>query len=168
MEETTESIEGLVKQVPDAFVGTYTLTLAENILYEAKQSFDDKTYDEALIKARNCIRITASAVLFKDGYVAQTLDASCSYLEKTYPGRFPVTDWKDMEDLPLSQENRIVDGFLKVIGALKDKEAKDKEKVNMALNLATDFVERAKNLFMDSEQDEIGESIVEKSSDKSN
>ena len=77
----------------------YALEVAASLLGSAMEMIGKSSYDEAIISARDAMRMASSALLFKDGLISSDFNSSCDYLKKKYGDELPVADWIKVEQL---------------------------------------------------------------------
>jgi uncharacterized protein (UPF0332 family) len=89
--------EGLQRVEADAERAVYALSVAMELIRSAEDEASRSQYRDSVDSARNSMRMAASALLFRDGYVATDLETSCSYLRRHYADIVPVDDWVAVE-----------------------------------------------------------------------
>lgn len=100
----------------------YALEVAAALLGTAMEMAEKSEYDEAIVSARDAMRMAGSALLFKDGLVSSDLGSSCSYLKKKYGDELPVSEWERVEAL---SKTSILDKLADFLGSGKDRLEKD-------------------------------------------
>ena len=133
--------EDLVVMQPDPLGAIAVLGTASDLLESARGGFARGDYEAAFTDARDSMRISSSAILIRDGYVATTLDATVSYLEERYAGTLPLDSWEQMETA-FPAETMGVMGRL--IGSLGKNKKPDKENTEHALAVAGAFLSSAR------------------------
>ncbi|MBU0591812.1 hypothetical protein KKF81_00270 [Candidatus Micrarchaeota archaeon] len=99
-EMAEESVLEIVRMVPDMPSAVEAISSASEALNFAKEKFNQQNYGESIHESKSAIRLASAAVLFRDGYIASTLNATIRYLEEHYPDKFPNEDWKKLELIP--------------------------------------------------------------------
>ncbi len=87
----------IVKKTPDRLSAIYALSSASMLLDEARYNYDRGDFMGAVTSSRDAMRMASSALLFNDGYIAPTFEATLVYLSRKYPGRLPLDGWKAAE-----------------------------------------------------------------------
>ncbi len=148
-ETSSEEPVDLLKINPEPSKALYAVEMAEEFLKNAKTKIGEGKKDEALDDVKNAIRMASSALLYYDGYVANSLDTTCYYLQNHYPKRFPTDEWRVIE-VGTKTGVRVFDSILEKLG-LKKKEPKIDE-VGRAVAIATVFVQSVKSIVMMGEE----------------
>jgi len=117
MEEPPEAAD-FSRRNPDLASAYVAMDVATEMLNSAIDKYHHKTYGEAFIESRNSVRIAASALLLKDGFIASTFDATIRYLEPRYSNVLPLDSWSEIESIKAEGEG-IIYLFLKLIGKIK-------------------------------------------------
>jgi len=86
--------------MPDTERAVHALSLAGEMLQSAESKSSESSYEEAIVLARDSMRLASSAVLFLDGKVASDLDTSCRYLSGKYGDVLNVDEWREVERMP--------------------------------------------------------------------
>jgi len=138
-ETSPEEPVDLLKINPEPSKAVYAAGMAKDFIESAKEKMDSGRYDDAMEDIKNAIRIASSAIMYNDGYVANTLDTTCYYLQNHYPEKFPVKEWKIIE-LGTKTGVRMVDAVMERLGFGKKQDAK-KNEAERALAIAEAFVQ---------------------------
>lgn len=85
------------RSAPDSARAILAVRLASDVLDAARQRYELKDFEGALESSRDSVRLSSSALLFRDGYISDTLDGTLDYLSHRYPGVFPLEGWRRME-----------------------------------------------------------------------
>ena len=133
----------LVYKAPDYSSAVNAINMASEILNLASEKMTRKDYIGSFNESKNAIRIAASAPLFKDGCIAQTFEATVSYLNERYPNRFPLKEWESVENKVTGEGSGLLNILIRSLG----KHAGEKE-AKHALDTAREFLEKAKLLVM--------------------
>lgn len=119
----------------------FALRMASETLEAANDLYSRKDYNEAFERSRDAIRLVSSALMFRDGYLSDTLEGSTTYLLERYPGMFPVDAWERIERFQTDHGTGILAFIFRILGKVNKagaQEAKD------ALKAAASFVESAR------------------------
>ncbi|MFH1521290.1 MAG: hypothetical protein ABID61_06610 [Candidatus Micrarchaeota archaeon] len=125
---------------PDIVKAAFALELALNMLDLAKEKLDSGNHVAAFEEARNSIRVTSSAILFKDGCVFCDFDGTSSYLCHTYPHIFNIRQWKRLESIDLASGPGFYNVLLKLVRKIINIE---KHESKQAVLLAWQFLDSA-------------------------
>src|SRR4030042_4431011 len=87
----------VARRPPDPSSAIFALRAASDSLASASELYDRKDYQEAFERSRDAIRLVSSALMFRDGCICGTLEASAPSLLERYPGMFPVGEWERIE-----------------------------------------------------------------------
>ena len=131
----------LIRIDPDVSSAVNAIQMASEMLNLANEKMGNKDFCGSFNEAKNAIRAAASAPLFRDGCVAQTFEATVSYLENAYPKRFPIKDWELIERTVSGEGTGLLNMIIRSLG----KDAGEKE-ARFALHTASEFLEKAKHL----------------------
>lgn len=114
------------------------LRLASGLLLIARESLANKDYPAALEQSRNAIRMASAAILFRDGHVSDSLDATASFLLRRYPGVFPIEEWLNLESLGGENSPGLYNMIMSAMGKIKKTgEQEAREAVLVAESFAT-------------------------------
>jgi len=97
---------------PEPERAIYALSVAAQLLEEAKVQAEGSPSEETIIMARDSMRIACSAILFKDGYIAPDFDSSVTYLASKYGEKVPLAEWKTIEQMAKGSPLGKIAGFL--------------------------------------------------------
>jgi hypothetical protein len=117
---------------PDWASALNALSLATDMLILAQERFSRGDYSGAFEYSRNAIRMASSSLLFRDGILSGSLEATVAHLMKHYPGVFPVDEWQRLEVIPATDSPGLYNMILSAMGKLKktgEQEAKEAMKV---------------------------------------
>jgi hypothetical protein len=128
---------------PEPERAIYALSIAVQLLDEAKEQAEESVYEQTIIKARDSMRIACSAILFKDGYIAGDFDSSCNYLTKKYGEKIPINEWKRVEQIAKGNPIEKISAFL---GLGKNKQQENAKK---AIELARAFIKASSSLIVE-------------------
>jgi hypothetical protein len=128
---------------PEPERAIYALTIAAQLLEEAKDQAEESVFEQTIIKARDSMRIACSAILFKDGFIAPDLDSSCNYLRKKYGERIPINEWKHVEQIAKGNPIEKISSFL---GFGKNTQQENAKK---ALEVAGKFLDASNSLIVE-------------------
>ncbi|HSB47699.1 MAG TPA: hypothetical protein VLD37_06830 [Candidatus Bilamarchaeum sp.] len=131
----------LVPKKPDYASALIALNAATDLLESAREKMTHDDLPGALENSRDAIRLASSALLFRDGYVAGSLEDTASYLSKRYPGVFPLADWDTLE-VAASGRVTLYKLLLSAMGKIK-KDAR--EEAGRALTTAEAFISSARS-----------------------
>ncbi len=126
---------------PDHASALFALDAAAGLLALAHNHMQRGEFKSSLVESRNAIRMASSALLFRDGIVADSLDTALQYLLRKYPGLLPLEGWQRLESLPDEDAPRLYNLLLSAMGRLKktgEQEAKE------ALGIAELFIGSAR------------------------
>ena len=148
-ETSSEEPVDLLRINPEPSKAIYAVEMAEEFLKTAKMKIGEGKKDAALDDVKNAIRMASSALLYYDGYVANSLDTTCYYLQNHYPKKFPTEEWRVIE-VGTKTGVRIVDAIFEKFG-LKKEEPKVDE-VGRAIAIATVFVQSVRSIVLMGEE----------------
>ncbi|MFH1394460.1 MAG: hypothetical protein ABII71_03685 [Candidatus Micrarchaeota archaeon] len=152
MPEPTEPMGemDIARTTPDDENALFALAIAADLYESAKSRLESGDSRGSLSDSKNCIRMAASALLYKDGYMAASLETTIYYLEKNYSGMFPVQDWKIIEELQPDDVGGIYSFLVRRLGLKKKKETPfgdETEVAGTALGIAEKFVLAVRYIF---------------------
>jgi|GEM_PF-1401064 len=150
----------IVRRKPDSENAYFALTVAADLLGSAQSKMGLKDYAGSLVDSKNCIRMSASALLYKDGYVAGTFESTLFYLEKNYAGMFPLEDWKIIENMTPEEKGGLFEAISKALGIKKKQGANfgtEKENAETAARVAEKFVLTVRYIFEAHIEEEMAE-----------
>ncbi len=130
----------LIAQTPDRIRAIEAMEAADSLLFSSNVSMEREDYACSFEESRNAIRVAASAMLFKDGYVAKTLESTIDYLEKGYPDIFPCSDWTIIEKTVTGYGPGLFNILVRAFG-----KGADREKALYAHKVASEFLELVKS-----------------------
>lgn len=131
----------LVRRTPDMQTALQAIQAASDLIDTASVSLEQGDHLAAFNSSRDAMRIAASALLFKDGYVVESLDATTEYLRKRYPDSFRFREWHWVETTVTGHGPGLLNMLIKATGnETGEREAK------RALDIAISFIEKAKEL----------------------
>ncbi|MFH1785233.1 MAG: hypothetical protein ABH842_02290 [Candidatus Micrarchaeota archaeon] len=93
---------------PDISKAALAIEVAMDMLDVANEKFDNCDYVLAFNEARNSMRMSASAILFSDGFIYSDFSTVLSYLHGSYPHLFPLNEWKKIESIDFTQKQGIL------------------------------------------------------------
>jgi hypothetical protein len=128
---------------PEPERAIYALSVAAQLLEEARIQSGESASVETVIKARDSMRIACSAILFKDGYVAADFDSSVAYLRSKYGEKVPINEWRDIELMAKGSPLERITNFL---GLAKNQ---GQENAKKALEAAGRFLEASSTLIIE-------------------
>jgi len=138
-----EANQEIVKADPDPARAFFAVSLAADTLQSARTRLLRNDYVGALDEAKNSMRLTSSALLFRDGYVATTFDSAASYLLSHYPGAVPVEEWRYFETAFPGPSVGLMSQLIRVLG--KEKKL-DETEAGKAISTAEAFLRSAKSI----------------------
>jgi hypothetical protein len=112
-------LAGAASIAPDLQSAINALGLASGMLILAEDCFAKEDYPAAFEHSRNAIRMASSALLFRDGIMSDSLEATAAHLLKRYPGVFPIDGWEQLEAIPLADSPGLYNMLLSLMGKLK-------------------------------------------------
>lgn len=112
----------------------YAISIAHDLLLSAQENASKSSFEEAIIESRDSMRIASSAILFRDGYIANDLESSCAYLKKKYGEVMPVDEWRLVEGMVRSGP---IDQLVSKLGFGKTNR---EDQAKKAINAADRFV----------------------------
>ena len=116
----------------------YAFEAATAMLASAMELAEQCSFDEAILSARDSMRMASSALLFKDGLVAGDLESICAYLKKKYGDELPVEEWRDVERLSkTSIVDRIADMLTRSRGRLEQNANRSTESARRFLSASS-------------------------------
>jgi uncharacterized protein (UPF0332 family) len=134
------------------------LSVSADLLNSASTRLGSGDYEGAMEDSRNSVRMAISSLLYKDGFVAATMEGMIYYLQKNYSGIFPLEDWQVMEKIAHSSEGSLTQK-LKELLKIKKKysETFGSKKLNSetAVKTAEKFVYAVKYIFEASAEAEM-------------
>jgi len=133
----------IVQQQPDIDSALYALDAASELLNAAAEKLSQKDYTTAFSTSRDCMRIAISALLFRDGVIAPTFEATEEYLERHYPDKLPLKDWHSIENTCTGEGSGL---FNMIIRATR--KPTDKNEAKHAVGIAKEFVKNIMELVM--------------------
>jgi len=132
-----------VQVLPDLAGAVLATHIASEMLMSAKEKYEKRVYDDSVSDSRDAIRVAASAVLLRDGYVASTFEATYSYLSHHYQDRLSLEPWHSMEKSTWGDGQGIIYRILKAIGIIKQV---DKKQAKEAIATAEKFLHSASEM----------------------
>jgi hypothetical protein len=120
----------------------YALEVAASLLGSAKEMAEKSSFDEAIVSARDSMRMAGSALLFKDGLVSTDLDSSCQYLAEKYGSELPVDEWRRVEQLTRTS---FIDKLADIFGSSKNRLEKN---ADLAMEAAHKFLSACSMLIL--------------------
>lgn len=109
----------IIRAEPDRASAAFALAAASELLTLARVRLGRKDFSGSFEESRNAIRMASSAILFRDGYVADSFDSTLLYLLKHYPGMLPLDDWQRLEQIPAYDTPGLYNMLLSAMGKLK-------------------------------------------------
>ena len=97
-------------------------SVLDNAVYKLKQ----RDFGGSVEESKIAMRFAASAILFHDGYIASTFESTKDYIEKTYPGRFPLDDWHEAEITITGEGPGLLNMIYRLSGELAEKKKAEK------------------------------------------
>lgn len=131
----------VLRKTPDMISALSAVEVASEMLLLASDMLKGGDYSGSLEQSRGALRVGASALLYKDGIIAQTFEATAEHIEKSYPKMFPLKDWQKIEKTVTGEGP----GLLNLLIRASGKEAGVPEAMH-ALNVATNFLNNVKQL----------------------
>jgi hypothetical protein len=133
-------VTSLIPKKPDYASALIALNAASDLLESAREKLLHDDLPGALESSRDAIRMATSALLFRDGYVAASLEATADYLSKKYPGIFPLGEW-DIVEVAASGRITLYKFLLSAMGKLKKS---DRQEADRAVETAETFIQTAR------------------------
>lgn len=93
---------------PDLPKAALAIEVALDMLDVAKEKFDRSDYLSAFNEARNSIRVSSSAILFRDGCFHSDFSKTFGYLTANYPGNLPLNEWMRLESIDFTAKQGIL------------------------------------------------------------
>jgi hypothetical protein len=134
-------VSSLVPKKPDYASALIALNAASDLLESARERMGHEDPQGALENSRDAIRLASSAILFRDGYVAGSLEDTANYISKRYPGVFPLSDW-DVIEVAASGHVSLYKLLLLAMGKIKKN---DKDDASKAITTAEAFIASARS-----------------------
>ncbi len=145
-EESTE-IAGIVKTNPEPSKAMFAIEAASGLLETAKIGIVQKRYEDAYEDSRNAIRLASAAIMYNDGYVANTVNGAYDYMEQAHGKKSLVDEWKEVE-IKSPQNKGIVQIILEFLRIRKSSEVNNETSARKALSVAETFVQSARSIVM--------------------
>lgn len=131
----------MIMKAPDVETAFRALEAAAEMVAMASEKLEKKDYPGAFDQSRDAVRVAASALLFKDGRIAQTLEATSGYIDRRYPERFRLKDWHWMEKTVSGDGPGLLNMLIRAMG----KGAGERE-ARRAVDIATEFLANIREL----------------------
>ncbi len=131
----------VLRKTPDMISALQAVEAASQMLLRASDMLKGGDYSGSLEQSRGALRVAASALLYKDGIIAQTFEATTEHIEKSYPKTFPLKDWHKIEKTVTGDGP----GLLNLLIRASGKQAGIPE-ARHALNIATIFLNNVKQM----------------------
>jgi uncharacterized protein (UPF0332 family) len=131
----------IVRITPDSGSAIFALGLASEAIERARERFFRGDYRRSLEESRNAMRLASSALLFRDGYVSDSLEATIYYMLQHYPGSFPLDSWVSIERIPTGETPGL---YYMVLGALGRLKKAGEEEAKIGIAAAEMFLESAR------------------------
>lgn len=129
------------RKTPDMISAIQAVEAASQMLFAAKELMEGGDYCGSLEQSRAALRVAASALLYKDGVIAQTFEATTEHIEKQYPDTFPLSDWEKIERTVTGDGPGLLNMLIRASGRQTGiPEARH------ALSIATSFLNNVKQL----------------------
>lgn len=144
-ESREEVIPGTVRITPEPSKAVFAIETALRLYETAKTDMENRRYDDAYAGSKNAIRMASAAIMYNDGYVANTMEGAYEYIEKNYGDKMVVGEWKDVE-IKAPENKGIIETILEIIGIRRRKEGEEAERAEKALSVAKTFIESARVL----------------------
>ncbi|MCI0503388.1 hypothetical protein L0Y65_01605 [Candidatus Micrarchaeota archaeon] len=127
---------------PDRISAMNALALASDLLASAQERYARNDFSGAFEDSLNSVRAASAALLMQDGYVGDSLDATTAFLQKRYPGIFPVEEWLRLENTPIENGPGLYNMIFSAMGKFK----KSREQVaRQAIRVAGVFISAAQS-----------------------
>ena len=136
MQEAADITE-LARKEPDRTRAVFAINAASHILDVAMDRFYYRDYPDAFQESKNAIRMASSALLFRDGCIASTLDATLMHMEENYLDRLPIEEWQSLESTLTGDGPGLLNLILRLTG--KDKKT-GRAEAGVALIVAERFL----------------------------
>lgn len=131
----------LSKTTPDIAKAIYSISMASELLDAAVDRFYAEDYMDAYDNARNSIRMSGMALLYRDGFISENFNSVALHLRENYDGLLPIEEWEYIEGTSPS-EGLLYNMLLKAMGLIqKSGERQAKE----AVQVAGKFLETARS-----------------------
>ncbi|MFH1221580.1 MAG: hypothetical protein V1492_00680 [Candidatus Micrarchaeota archaeon] len=108
---------GVVRTHPEPYKAVYALETAKEFIKNAEEDMLRNDYNSAYGNSLHAMRMASSAVMFLDGYIAQTLDSATYYLKEKYV-QLPADEWRQIE-LDDPTKRGLADRFAEALGRKK-------------------------------------------------
>jgi HEPN domain-containing protein len=141
MHEAAHAVLEMTRKEPDMASAVFAIQSASELLNSARMKLSHKSYQDAFRDSKSAIQMASSALLFRDGYIASTLEASVLYLTERYPGRLPVEEWHRLENILSGEGPGLLNLILRLTG--KGRQTSEKE-ASHAVGIAQKFLDAAK------------------------
>jgi hypothetical protein len=135
------AFSGFARISPDRASALVALYSASDLLTLAKERFSHRDFHGAVIESRNAIRLASSALLFSEGVVSGSLDATLAYLIEHHPGALPIDEWQRLEETPDADSPGLYNIILGAMGKLK---RTGEQEANEAIIVAEAFIASAR------------------------
>jgi uncharacterized protein (UPF0332 family) len=123
---------------PDLAGAVFAISIASEMLNNARERFARSDYTGALEESRNSMRMASSALLLKNGHMAGSFEATAAYLSRCYPGRFPLRTWYRAETTVIHKQGGLYGMLAGAIGKATKNLQQD---ANDAINAADGFLD---------------------------
>lgn len=129
------------QRMPDYLSALEVLKLASEMLEQAEGKMETGDFPGAIEDSKNVMRMSASAVLFRDGFIAPTFDATQKYLDMRYPSLLPLDEWGALETRVTGEGPGITNLLARVFG-----KGAQKSDAGFAIGNAKRFLEGARDI----------------------
>ncbi|NYZ77121.1 hypothetical protein H0O02_02280 [Candidatus Micrarchaeota archaeon] len=146
-ESTEQTIIGTIRITPEPSQAVFALEAALNLLEAAKSEIGEKRYEDAYGDSKNAIMMAAAAIMYNDGYVANTPEGAYGFMEKKYGRAQLVREWKSV-DMDSPENRGAIARIAEALGLGRKKEMEAELGARKALSLAEVFIESARTIVM--------------------
>jgi uncharacterized protein (UPF0332 family) len=131
----------ILRRTPDMISALQAIEAANEMLHAASDMMDSGDYCGSFEQSRAVLRTAASALLFKDGVIAPSFDATTKHIEKRYPETFPLKDWDHIERTVTGDGPGLLNMMIRMSG-----KQTGLSEAQHALKIATEFLNNVKQL----------------------
>ena len=126
---------------PDAVQAMAALNAAAELLTSANERLNTDDFGNSFEDSRGSIRVAVSALMFRDGVIAQTLESAVAYLTEKYPDSFPLEKWEEIEKTVTGEGPGLMNAIIGIMG-----KKTRKEEAEDAMKVAIEFLDTVKTM----------------------
>lgn len=142
-----ENISGVVKVKPEPSKAMFAIEAAADLVESARIGIRQNNFEQAYEDSKNAIRMASSAIMYNDGYIANSLDGAYDYMEKVQGKKELVEDWRNIE-IKSPENTGFFDRILDFLRLKKKSYVNTEESARKALSVAEVFVQSARTIVM--------------------